>query len=239
MRYAVLGEGQRIRPILAIRVARAVGAEHRLTITAAAAVELVHAASLVVDDLPCMDDAEVRRGRPAVHRRFGEATAVLAAFALVALAARSVLDEDSDRATLPRLVAFERDLLATLDCSSLIAGQALDLGIDRGHVRFDSAGVAALKTVPLFELAARAGLLFANVPAAARRELVQFGRDFGLAYQLVDDYLDGETEDLEPAASCLRVARGRLVRCGERARGLVELVDYLDARSRQENHGHR
>ena len=91
MRYAVLGAAQRVRPILALRVARLFDAPQDHTLCAAAAVELLHCASLIVD-LPCMDDASFRRNRVAVHIRYGEATAVLAAFGLVALAARSLVE---------------------------------------------------------------------------------------------------------------------------------------------------
>ena len=132
MRYAVLGSAQRIRPILTMRVARLLGVPCDLTIRAAAAVELLHCASLVVDDLPCMDDSAERRRKPAVHARYGESTALLAAFGLVALSARSVVDCSAGRDDLGRLLKFQIQLLRSLDCSGLLAGQALDLQAARG-----------------------------------------------------------------------------------------------------------
>lgn len=230
MRYAALGEGQRIRPLLSLRVARMLAAEHLLTLRAAISVELVHAASLVVDDLPCMDDAAMRRNRPAAHRVYGEAVAVLASFALVALAARSVIREDAPEWAMSRLLDFERRLLGTLDPSALIAGQALDLGLGEDPRQPGPEAVAALKTAPLFELATRAGLLFSGADAGEVHNLVRFGRDFGVAFQLADDFLDGDLPDAGPALARLEKARERLRPYGTAAQGLTELLDYIDAR---------
>ena len=123
MRYSVLGEAQRIRPILALRVARLVDAPTNLAIRGAAAVELLHCASLIVDDLPCMDDSPMRRAAPSVHVKFGEATAILAAFGLVALAARKLVEVDCPPLYRERVIEFQIQLLRSLDCSGLIAGR--------------------------------------------------------------------------------------------------------------------
>ena len=149
MRYAVLGGGQRLRPILALRVADLLATVTEATLRAACAVELLHSASLIVDDLPCMDNSALRRNRPAAHIQFGEATALLAAFALVGLAARTVAD----------LPPFQLHLLRMLDSSSLVGGQALDLALQGPERESQRARVTDLKTVPLFELAVEAGLL--------------------------------------------------------------------------------
>lgn len=230
MRYAVLGHGQRIRPVLAVRVARAAGGDPEAALRAGLSVELLHAASLIIDDLPCMDDAETRRELPTVHRAFGEAAAVLAAIALVALAARLPLSEGPPAPVRHRLIEFARRLLAALDCSSLIAGQALDLGLDSATPRPDTETLAALKTAPLFELAARAGLVAATVSAAAESDLVAFGVEFGVAFQLADDYRDGELADPAPVHRHLDSARRLVAPCGAAAGGLLELADWLAAR---------
>jgi geranylgeranyl diphosphate synthase type II len=230
MRYAVLGEGQRLRPLLALRVARALDGDEALALRAGLAVELLHAASLAVDDLPCMDDAVMRRGQPAVHRAFGEAAALLAAFGLVSLAARTVVSGQAPDGALGRLLEFQLRLLATLDCSALIAGQAADLGLEAGDNRPDRQALASLKTAPLFELAARAGLLAATTDPQTEAELVEFGRDFGIAFQLTDDYLDGDLATPEPALDLLKRARRHLEGFGRRAQGLFELLEYLDVR---------
>ncbi|MFN9429540.1 MAG: polyprenyl synthetase family protein, partial [Acidobacteriota bacterium] len=107
MEYATMGTAQRYRPILALRVARMLGAETDAVLRAAAAVELFHSASLIIDDLPCMDDEAMRRGRPAVHRQYGEATAILAAFSMVALSARIVMETAKGGSECMRLRRFQ------------------------------------------------------------------------------------------------------------------------------------
>ena len=206
MRHAVLGGGQRIRPVLALRVASLLSAQGRDASVAATAVEMIHCASLIIDDLPCMDDSRTRRGHPCTHVVYGEATAILAAFALVSLAAQSV-------AHLPR---FQKRLLAVLDCNSLIGGQSQNL--------------TDLKTVPLFELAVQAG--GAASPRFAERELalMRFAREFGLAFQLADDVADGDLVDQAPALRQLEAARAIAVAAGSE---LLVFVEYLYGRIEQ------
>lgn len=230
MRYAVLGQGQRFRPILALRIARLCGHENPHTLRAAAAVEILHCASLIVDDLPCMDNSPERRNRPSAHVAFGEATAMLAAFGLVALAARSVVEQPCLPGQLPHLVRFQTHLLRTLDVCGLCEGQDLDLraaACERAKLR-DC--MNELKTVPLFELAARAGLLFADPRSRTARTLIAFSREFGRAFQFVDDYLDGEIADLEMAEASLRRAEETLAPLAPAGADLLELVEVLRAR---------
>ncbi|MCS7025153.1 MAG: polyprenyl synthetase family protein [Bryobacteraceae bacterium] len=227
MRYSVLGGGQRLRPLLAFRVARMLDAEYPEVLQTASAVELLHCASLIVDDLPCMDNSAVRRRRPCTHVAFGEATAVLAAFALVALAARCLLETGASGWKRERLLEFQARLLQTLDCSSLIAGQDLDLRL-KGHARdVARSHISDLKTVPLFQLAVAAGAVFADLESGAWQRLKMLGREFGLSYQMTDDYLDGEGEN--PAAVRFQLERTReCVRFfGPGAKALEDLLDYL------------
>ena len=229
MRYAVLGPGQRLRPMLALRVARVLGNPENPARTAGAAIEILHCASLIVDDLPCMDNDEMRRNRPAVHVEFGEATAVLAAFALVALAARVV-------AAFP---AFQIKLLNTLDCNQLIQGQSLDLeltGISRDEQR---PLVTDLKTVPLFELAIHAGLLSSRAGSDHSQAVLSFGHEFGSAYQVLDDYLDGEITDSAPVDQQFSRARACLQVFGSEAYPLEELLDHLNGKIFETNRSHR
>lgn len=226
MHYAALGPGQRIRPILSLRIARALDSWSPSVLRAALAVELLHAASLIVDDLPCMDDAATRRGRATVHRAYGEPIAILAAFGLVALAARSVMDPPAFRTE--QMIAFQRRLLDTLDVSALLGGQAMDLGLS-GSVA-DPALVTELKTAPLFELAARAGTIGADLTQEEARALHQFGRDFGTAFQFVDDVIDGDRTHVQPVRDRLASLRLTLTPFRERAYELLALVNYLDAR---------
>jgi geranylgeranyl pyrophosphate synthase len=230
MAYAVLGSGQRIRPILALRVARLLGAPMDLTLAAAGAVELLHCASLVIDDLPCMDDSPFRRDQAAVHVRFGESTAILAAFGLVALAARSVMEPPCDAEDRNRVIEFQLALLRTLDCCGLIAGQALDLENASAQKRHCGAYISDLKTVPLFTLAVHAGSLTPVHNADSRALLSGFGREFGLAFQMSDDLLDGEQQDLQPFHEKLSLLRALVAHFGPAASGIESLIDYLNDR---------
>ncbi len=241
MRYAVLGCGQRIRPLLALRIARLKygGRNSHANLRAGASVELFHCASLIVDDLPCMDNEQVRRDRPTVHVRFGEATAILAAFGLVALAARSITELGGSVAERACCVEFQTHLLKVLDVGGLITGQALDLALC-GHERERGrALMTELKTVPLFVLSVRAGLLFSGYSACEADALLEFGRRFGIAYQMTDDLLDGEQSDSKLVLEQLDSARYCLRDFGNRSHGLEELVDYLHDRACQDNRSHR
>jgi geranylgeranyl pyrophosphate synthase len=204
---------------------------------AAGAVELLHCASLIIDDLPCMDDSPFRRDRASVHIEFGESTAILAAFALVALAARSVLETPCAPEDRGRVIEFQLALLRTLDCCGLIAGQALDLESAAAHGPRGDAGISNLKTVPLFTLAVQAGSLVAIDNADSRALLSGFGREFGLAFQMSDDLLDGEELDAHPFREKLSMLRALVAHFGPAARDLESLIDYLNDRvsSRQQS----
>lgn len=231
MRYAVLGRGQRIRPILAMRIARLAGSDNDLTLRAAAAVEILHCASLVVDDLPCMDNEDLRRGRPTAHKVYGEFTALLASFGLVSLAARAVVEQRCTPAELSALIRFQIELLKVLDASGLCEGQDMDLrltGAERERLR---ARMIELKTVPLFVLAAEAGLMFTDHDSALARTLRRFAREYGLAFQIVDDYLDGECASFKTVDAQLRRCRAALAPLAPAAAPLEEMIDYLYARS--------
>ncbi len=230
MRYAVLGRGQRIRPILALRVARLAGSENELTLRAAAAVEILHCASLVVDDLPCMDNEEMRRGRPTTHKVHGEFTALLASFGLVSLSARCVVEQRCSPTELSALIRFQIELLKVLDASGLCEGQDLDLrltGDERERMR---ARMIELKTVPLFVLAAQAGLMFSDPKSLPARVLRRFASEYGMAFQIVDDYLDGECDDFSAVDDCLRRCRETLAPLAPAAGPLDEMIEYLYAR---------
>lgn len=229
MRYAVAG-GARLRPLIALRIARLVSAEERPVLRAAISLELLHCASLIVDDLPSMDNSAMRRGEPTVHVVFGEATAILAAFALVALAARSLVDLDASPAHRYALLGYQDKLLRTLDVSGLVGGQELDLRAGSTS-RFERQRINEKKTVPLFELAAEAGLLCAGPGAEEHRLLRMFARDYGRAYQVVDDYLDGDIDSRNAALSKVNQACRSLAPFGARAAGLLEMTELLRTRT--------
>jgi geranylgeranyl pyrophosphate synthase len=230
MRYAVLGRGQRIRPVLALRVARLAGSENERTLRAAAAVEILHCASLVVDDLPCMDNEDMRRGRPTTHKVHGEFTALLAAFGLVSMSARSVVEQRCSPTELSALIRFQIELLKVMDASGLCEGQDLDLRLSGDAREQMRARMIELKTVPLFVLAAQAGLMFTDPQTLPARVLRRFAAEYGLAFQIVDDYLDGECADFAVVDSYLRRCRETLAPLTPAAGPLEEMIDYLYAR---------
>ncbi len=228
MQYAVLGQGKRVRPLLALRLCHMMAGDRSLTVRAGAAVELIHCAALVIDDLPCMDNELQRRGRPCTHIEFGESTAVLAAFGMVALAARSLLEMETSAANQCKLLAFQSKLLATLDAGSLLAGQALDLALsgptDPGRTRANE-----LKTVPLFELAAQAGALFTDFSEGVRADIQRFGYEFGMAFQLADDFVDGDLRDPGIVLQHVSDARRCLSPFGANRREVEPLLEMLEA----------
>ena len=176
MRYALEPGGKRVRPVLCLAVCEAAGGDVEDALPAAAAVELVHAFSLVHDDLPALDDDDERRGRPSAHVAFGEGVALLAGDALLAEALRLALSYE-DRAVAGELVE------ATL---GMIAGQFRDV---TGDVE-DLAAVERLKTGSLLAASVGLGLRVAGLPEADQAPWREFGAELGLLFQVVDDILD-------------------------------------------------
>ena len=200
MRHALAGGGKRIRPVLCLATAEAAGAEPEAALPAAAALELVHNFSLVHDDLPALDNDELRRGRPSTWAAYGEAVAVLAGDALLAEAVRLALSYPSP--------AVARELVqATL---GMIGGQYLDItgGGD------DLAALHRLKTGCLFSASVACALWVAEVPESQQRPWRAFADEVGLLFQIVDDILDEDGYVLEHGAEG---ARARADEAAERA----------------------
>lgn len=240
MRYALISPGKRIRPLLTLITAAQLGRSTAEAMPAACALELVHAASLVLDDLPCMDDADERRGRPTTHRRFGEDVAVLAgvgllneAYALIGGAHHVPADARCEMVSL---------LSRTVGPGGLIGGQDRDLmGCEAGSLD-DLRDMHQAKTGVLFVAAVEMGALVAGAGADAREALRQCACELGLAFQALDDLQDeAELEGPRPGSNLLSMlskqgARDEAANRMERARQalmsgppqLAAMGGYLD-----------
>jgi farnesyl diphosphate synthase len=190
MRHGVLNGGKRLRPFLVLESAALFSADGEPALRVAAALECIHCYSLIHDDLPAMDDDDLRRGQPTVHKAFDEATAILAGDALLTLA----FDIVADPATvLPaeRKLALTLALARAAGAGGMVGGQMLDLEAERDQP--DEAGVIrlqAMKTGALIRFACEAGAIVAGAPEPDRERLAEFGSAIGLAFQLADDLLD-------------------------------------------------
>ena len=194
MRYAVLDGGKRLRPLLVLAAGEAVQGDGAAALRAACAVELIHAYSLVHDDMPCMDNDVLRRGKPTVHVRFGEAQALLAGDALQALAFELLVPDDGSMP--PALsAALCRQLALAAGATGMAGGQAVDLA--SVGLSLDQAALEAmhrLKTGALLQASVMMGAATAQVQAGVTRELSAYGASLGLAFQVVDDILDVTTD---------------------------------------------
>ena len=229
MRYAALGPGKRLRPFLVLAGARLFGIARQCALQAAAAIEMVHAYSLVHDDLPAMDDSDLRRGRPTCHKQFDEATAVLAGDGLLT-AAFGVLahpDTHGDPAVRCELVAA---LAIAAGATGMVGGQMIDLIAE--HQPLDIGAITRLqrmKTGALIAFSCEAGAILAKAPAEPRAALRGYAHDLGLAFQIADDLLDVEgsaAETGKPVGADAAAGKATFVSIlgVERARAQAELL---------------
>ncbi|NMC43527.1 MAG: polyprenyl synthetase family protein [candidate division Zixibacteria bacterium] len=185
IRYSVMAGGKRLRPLLAIAAFEACDGEGEIIYPAAAALELVHTYSLIHDDLPCMDDDAMRRGRPTLHRKYGEAVALLAGDALHDLAFRLMAQTDSAQAVL--------ELAEAIGTNGMLAGQMADMEAEGAPVSEDDVTfIHAHKTGKLIRGSVRIGAVLAGASEYTLESISQYGERIGLAFQIVDDILDVE-----------------------------------------------
>jgi geranylgeranyl diphosphate synthase type II len=196
MRYSVFAGGKRLRPILALASAEAVGGKAEGTLPVACALELVHTYSLIHDDLPAMDNDDLRRGRPTSHKVFGEAMAILAGDALLTLAFELLTSPSLGSLMSPRQqVTIIRELSLAAGSCGLIGGQVVDIEsegkpVDAPQLEY----IHTHKTGSLIRASVRAGGLAAGCSAEQLQALSGYGEKVGLAYQIIDDILDVEGE---------------------------------------------
>jgi farnesyl diphosphate synthase len=219
MRYATLGGGKRLRAFLTVETARALGRADKGPWRVGAAIECVHAYSLIHDDLPAMDDDDLRRGRLTTHRAFDEATAILAGDALQAAAFEILADPATDRNPETR-AAFCAGLARAIGLAGMVGGQMLDLAAEHSAEPLSVTAIKqlqAMKTGALFTFSVEAGTRLAGASAAASTALSTYGRTIGAAFQIADDILDAEGD---------AAALGKRVR-KDAERNKATLVDVL------------
>lgn len=195
MRYAAIGGGKRLRPLLLASTAELYGVDRKVALRAGVAIEALHAYSLIHDDLPCMDDDAIRHGKPTVHLAFDETTAVLAgdalhAFAFEVLSDPALTGDPFVRAELLRTLAIAAGM------NGMAGGQMMDIVAE--NESFDLQTITRLqqlKTGALLAAAVEMGAILGHVPAEARVHLRGYARDIGLAFQIADDLLDHEGDE--------------------------------------------
>lgn len=258
MRYSLLAGGKRLRPILALVAAEACGLTDPAKIMpAACAVELIHTYSLIHDDLPCMDDDDLRRGRPTSHKVFGEGVAVLAGDALLTQAF-ALLAKVTPPKRYPLSSLLEETTMAA-GSLQLIAGQVADLEAEGKKLTLsDVRFIHKRKTAALLVLSLRLGAMTANATSSQLKALTEFGLALGLAFQIIDDILDvtqsseqlgksagkdlaaakatypaviGLEASRNAAARLTKKAHAALKSLGKKGTRLLEIADYLLGRS--------
>ena len=195
MRYAAIGGGKRLRPLLVVASAGLFLVDRRRALRVGLAAEAIHVYSLIHDDLPCMDDDDLRRGKPTLHRAFDECTAILAGDSLHALAFE-ILAEDATHEDPFVRAELVVELARAAGPSGMAGGQMMDIAapgaaLDLGAVT----RLQQLKTGALFGFCVEAGGILGRVPPEGRTKLRGFARDMGLAFQIADDLLDEEGEE--------------------------------------------
>jgi geranylgeranyl diphosphate synthase, type II len=257
IRYSLLAPGKRLRPHLVLMAAEACGGSAEAALPAAVAVEMVHAYSLVHDDLPAMDDDDLRRGRPTCHKQFDEATAILVGDALLARAFEMLATEirPADRAAV-----CCAELARAAGAAALVGGQADDLAAEFRHIGLDRLqSIHRRKTGALFGASLQLGAITADATPQQRAALTAYGAPLGHAFQVVDDLLDvngeegrvgkrlgkdhrrgkvtypallGVEESRRRAGLLIAEACAALAPLGDAAAPLRELADFVGQRSR-------
>ena len=199
MKYTVTLPGKRLRPVMCLETCRMFGGNYEDAIPTACAIEMLHAQTLIHDDLPCMDNDDFRRGKPTNHKVFGEANAVLAGDALLTFAPQIIV-KNSKNLGADKLLKILEEYFHAAGAFGVIAGQVVDIESENGNLKSEKADtldyIHTHKTADLFKLALRTGAIIANATEKEIEEITEFGQLMGVAFQIADDILD-ETSTFE------------------------------------------
>jgi len=232
MRYGVLNGGKRFRPILVLASAEACGEKPEQAIYPAVAVELIHAYSLIHDDLPCMDGDDFRRGKPSCHRKFGEAQALLAGDALLTFAFE-ILSKVKPAQKSQR---FTQVLAHAIGTAGMIGGQVMDKLYEDRTVDLPTLSyIHVHKTGQLIRACCQLGAISAGARLAKEQALTRFGEYLGFAFQVIDDIIDSDgytklmsvEEAREDASELIAKAKEQLKPFGRKAERLYEIADFV------------
>ncbi|MFH0839689.1 MAG: polyprenyl synthetase family protein [Candidatus Omnitrophota bacterium] len=233
MRYSVLNGGKRIRPILLVESAKSSGRKTDDALLLGCAIELIHAYSLIHDDLPSMDDAATRRGRLSCHIKYGEANAILAGDALLSLAF-NVMSQIKDKKKIGDIVFEVSRAIGTF---GMVGGQAMDLSIkDKADTNLPTMEyINILKTGSLIKVSCKIGGIIGGAAQKKIKALESYGEHLGLAFQIVDDILDndgyakiiGISAARKEAEDLISVAKKSLDVFGEKAGNLNKIADFV------------
>ena len=204
MKYTVLLPGKRLRPVMCLESCRMFGGNIEDAIPTACAIEMLHAQTLIHDDLPCMDNDNFRRGKPTNHKVFGEANAVLAGDALLTFAPQTVL-KNSKNLGCEKLIKIMEEYFHAAGAYGVIAGQVVDIESEKNYPENAQETLEYIhthKTADLFKLALRAGAIIADASDKEIEAITEFGQNMGVAFQIADDILD-ETSTFEEMGKTL------------------------------------
>ncbi|MFQ8626187.1 MAG: polyprenyl synthetase family protein [Candidatus Gastranaerophilaceae bacterium] len=204
MKYTVLLPGKRLRPVMCLESCRMFGGNIEDAIPTACAIEMLHAQTLIHDDLPCMDNDDFRRGKPTNHKVFGEANAVLAGDALLTFAPQTVL-KNSKNLGCEKLIKIMEEYFHAAGAYGVIAGQVVDIESEKNYPENAQETLEYIhthKTADLFKLALRAGAIIADASDKEIEAITEFGQNMGVAFQIADDILD-ETSTFEEMGKTL------------------------------------
>lgn len=241
MRYAVLSDGKRLRPILTLAACEASGGHEADAMSAACAIELIHNYSLVHDDLPSMDDDRLRRGKPTCHVRFGEATAILAGDALLTLAFQMAAAPGRSQVSGARRLEAARLIAQAAGVRGMVGGQAADMAFQKKSEDLAALrSIHARKTAALIAVSAEVGAYLGGADARRTRAARAYGQSVGLLFQIVDDIMDdegyakilGRRRARAYAERLLTDALKALSVFGKKGRVLAELAGFALKRTR-------